>query len=213
VAISTHVLEPQTGLRTRTRIVRDATALFAERGFQATTIREIAQKAGANVAAVNYHFRSKDDLYAVVMETALAEWTSEVIEAENLPPAASLEQIVQSIVAALISPVIQRDGNQHLLRLVAWGMLHPSDAKSAGAIRSFPLIVAQLINPFLPEHFEANDSLVLSQWLIGQCLLISPILSDGTYRANAGTAELVNRITQLALGGLGPFCGLNAPPP
>jgi AcrR family transcriptional regulator len=117
VAVAARPFEAQTGPQTRARIMREATALFAERGFPATTIRDIAQKAGVNVAAVNYHFRSKDELYAVVMETALAEWTSEVIGAKSQPQNASLEQIVRAIIAALTSPVIERDGNQHLLRL------------------------------------------------------------------------------------------------
>jgi AcrR family transcriptional regulator len=206
VAVAARIFEAQTGVQTRARIMREATALFAERGFQATTIRDIAQKAGVNIAAVNYHFRSKDELYAVVMETALAEWTSEVIGAESQPQNASLEQIVRAIIAALTSPVIERDGNQHLLRLVAWGMLLPSDAKSAGTLRSFPLVVAQLINPFLPDDCKPNDSLILSQWLVGQCLLISPVLRPDGRAAAVDDADLVNRLTQLALGGFKAFC-------
>ena len=41
---------------TRKRILDHAAALFAERGFEKVTIREICRGAGANVAAVNYHF-------------------------------------------------------------------------------------------------------------------------------------------------------------
>ena len=49
--------------QTRKRILRAAAECFSERGFRGTTIREICGKADANVAAVNYHFGSKDKLY------------------------------------------------------------------------------------------------------------------------------------------------------
>ncbi len=200
-------LEPQSGLQTRYRILREATSLFAERGFQAATIRDIAQNAGVNLAAVNYHFRSKDALYAAVMETALAEWTSEVVATDNLPPFASLEQVVHTIISALISPVIERDGNRYLLRLLAWGMLQAPDAKSTGPTQSFPLVVSRLINPFLPDDFKAKDRLILSQWLVGQCLLVSPILAPGTDVPPGHDASLIERITDLALGGINAFRG------
>src|ERR1051326_6771274 len=50
---------------TRDRIVREALALFQERGFEAATMREIAAKAGVATGAAYYYFPSKD---AIVME-------------------------------------------------------------------------------------------------------------------------------------------------
>ncbi len=48
---------------TRERILRAASELFARDGFRKTSVRAICEKAGTNVAAVNYHFRSKEQLY------------------------------------------------------------------------------------------------------------------------------------------------------
>ncbi|HVZ20146.1 MAG TPA: CerR family C-terminal domain-containing protein [Vicinamibacterales bacterium] len=55
---------------TRARILASATRLFAARGFEHVTIRDICRDARANVAAVNYHFRGKVGLYTEVLEAA-----------------------------------------------------------------------------------------------------------------------------------------------
>src|ERR1039457_2146064 len=51
---------------TRTRILDAAEHLFAERGFRGTSVRAITGLAGANLAAVGYHFGSKAELLAAV---------------------------------------------------------------------------------------------------------------------------------------------------
>ena len=58
---------------TRARLLAAATELFAERGFRATTIREIAARAHVNVAAGNYHYGSKRALYLEVLRAQFAE--------------------------------------------------------------------------------------------------------------------------------------------
>ena len=50
--------------QTRTRLLNAAREVFSQQGFQVATVREICRRAEANVAAVNYHFGSKDGLLA-----------------------------------------------------------------------------------------------------------------------------------------------------
>lgn len=57
---------------TRERLLREAERLFAERGFNDVTVRELCTAARANVAAVNYHFGDKLGLYREVLQTAIA---------------------------------------------------------------------------------------------------------------------------------------------
>ncbi len=57
---------------TRERLVTAASELFAENGFRKVTVRDICTAAGANVAAVNYHFGDKLGLYREVLERAIA---------------------------------------------------------------------------------------------------------------------------------------------
>lgn len=55
------------------RLLHIAIEVFAERGFRATTVREICARADVNVASVNYYFRSKEALYSKAIALAFQE--------------------------------------------------------------------------------------------------------------------------------------------
>ena len=67
------------GPDTKQRILDAARSLFAERGFPATSLREITKLADVNLAAVNYHFGSKDGLLKEVVNECI-----EPINAERI---------------------------------------------------------------------------------------------------------------------------------
>jgi AcrR family transcriptional regulator len=56
---------------TRQRLLVAAGEVFAEQGFYNTTVRDICQRAGVNIAAINYYFGSKEDLYEAVCNYSL----------------------------------------------------------------------------------------------------------------------------------------------
>jgi AcrR family transcriptional regulator len=56
------------GVATRRRLLEAAEQLFSEQGFDRVSVRDITERAGANVAAVNYHFSSREGLVEQVME-------------------------------------------------------------------------------------------------------------------------------------------------
>jgi TetR/AcrR family transcriptional regulator, regulator of cefoperazone and chloramphenicol sensitivity len=58
--------------RTRERLIEVGTELFATRGLEGTTIRDLAEAADVNVAAVHYHFGGKEQLYAAVVDRVFA---------------------------------------------------------------------------------------------------------------------------------------------
>ena len=53
---------------TREKLIEAASPIFAEKGFRKTTVAEICEAAGANIAAVNYHFGDKTTLYKEVWD-------------------------------------------------------------------------------------------------------------------------------------------------
>ena len=58
------------------RLLDEAEALFARKGFHAVSIREITSAAGCNLVAVNYHFGTKENLY---LEVFRSRWMSRAI--------------------------------------------------------------------------------------------------------------------------------------
>lgn len=101
---TTKALEIMEGNRpdTATRILDVAERLFVEHGFEATSLRMITQQAEVNLAAVNYHFGSKDALFesvflrrlAPLLEDCLAELDTLEAAEGDLP----LEQLVLSFI-------------------------------------------------------------------------------------------------------------------
>src|SRR5881394_3293278 len=63
---------PNEGVETRQRLLKAAGEVFAEQGFRRATVREICTRAGANIAAINYHYRDKEGLYTEVMQSGVA---------------------------------------------------------------------------------------------------------------------------------------------
>lgn len=63
---------------TRQKLMRAAVHVFARKGFEGATVREICSRAKANVAAVNYHFGDKASLYAAVLESIFARAYEEI---------------------------------------------------------------------------------------------------------------------------------------
>lgn len=89
---------------TRERIVRAAGEVFGRHGFDGTTIRQITKRAGVNVAAVNYHFRDKAELYLRVLREA--KGLASEIAATTFPgePHERLRGFVCAFVRALLDP-------------------------------------------------------------------------------------------------------------
>jgi AcrR family transcriptional regulator len=81
---------PRSSPATPARLLEAAARLFAERGYERTTIRDIALRAGANVAAGHYHFGSKQDLYLEVARAQFGEVSARLAARGSAPSDAEL---------------------------------------------------------------------------------------------------------------------------
>ena len=118
---------------TKDRILDTAEALFMEHGFEATTLRQITAAAGVNLAAVHYHFGSKEELFEAVLTRRLDPMNQERLalltrfEQESAPKALSCEKIL----AAMFIPALKlaRDperGGKNFLRLLGRAYADPA---------------------------------------------------------------------------------------
>jgi AcrR family transcriptional regulator len=91
---------------TRERVLVAAERLFATRGVDAVSVRDITEAAGANLAAVNYHFGSKRGLVVAIVERRadqLAQRRSELLD--ELEAADSVE--LRSVIRAMVLPTAE----------------------------------------------------------------------------------------------------------
>lgn len=96
------------GDRTRSAIITAAERLYAERGFADVTMRDIVAAAGVNLAAVNYHFGSKDDLIEELFVTrSLATNRERLHELKAAEEAGGGRATVPDIFAALVGPTLR----------------------------------------------------------------------------------------------------------
>jgi len=69
------------GEQTRHHLIEAAQSLFAEHGFRGASIRDIASVAGTNIAAINYHFGNKENLYRIVFRRLAARFDATKLQA------------------------------------------------------------------------------------------------------------------------------------
>jgi len=115
--------------RTRGKLLDAAGQVFAERGYDAATVREICRRAGANVAAVNYHFRDKLGLYAEVLNhLAQAAHVGQMRTA--LDQKASPEQILRDVIRARVRGLRGDNKPDWHFRIMAREFSNPTPALS-----------------------------------------------------------------------------------
>jgi len=90
-------------MATKGALIQVAARLFAEFGYDGTSIRAITREAGANLGAVTYHFGSKENLYLEVVESL---WRPAIADAEaaaaiEAPPLECIENVVRAFLATL----------------------------------------------------------------------------------------------------------------
>lgn len=157
---------------TRQSIIKAAVDLFAEKGFEGTSVREIVAKARVNQAAINYHFKGKDGLYLEVLKMAFAKMTEHAgFDAENLR-SLSREEALRSFVYQQLRPLLSRDEMSRYIRMFAWESAHPTKVFRkfiATNSISYLTTAVDLVCRFLPAGTKKRTALCGAIWLMGQC--------------------------------------------
>jgi AcrR family transcriptional regulator len=129
---------------TRDRLIDAAGAVFAERGYRGATMRAIADRSGANLAAAHYHFGSKQDLYREVVRAHFEQLERRLAESGVIDAAAmarfSREQLVE-LLRARVRTMLESflDPESVHATLMQRELADPSE--------TLPLIVRRWIDP------------------------------------------------------------------
>lgn len=110
------------GVLTRERILEAASEMFAERGVEAVSLRELTLRAGVNLAAVNYHFGSKEGVLAEVFARSsqpIVRWRLDLLE--KVERDAAGRPVLEQLLDAYLRPALHvgRRQNRSFVRLRA----------------------------------------------------------------------------------------------
>jgi len=164
----------------RRRLLDAAARLFAARGHENVTIREIAAEAGVRHGGVNYHFKSKRALYLAVLD-------------EHRPPGVDFERRSHTAAAAALAartPEEARTQLEVLVRALVVRMTHPAssvgiglmhqemrrpegpdDAIFEGVIRPENRAIAHLLSVLAPSITDPTELRLRAFAITAQCLV------------------------------------------
>jgi AcrR family transcriptional regulator len=200
---------------TKERILNEAEVLFAEKGFDAVSVREITTAAECNLAAMNYHFGHKQDLY---LEVFRARWVPRAKRVQacfrsSLPSQGPLSPTVVARALAeafIVGPLSDQERQRHH-QLMARELAQPTEAFELLAeevIQPFFKELAELFRTFMPKGL-AEERLMLNIFSIFAMVLyfnfarVAVSRITGRKYDSAFKARLVEHIMEFSLKGLG----------
>lgn len=116
---------------TKDRILGAAEELFAQYGFGGTSLRQVTTRADVNIAAVNYHFGSKENLVNEVFRRRMDEMSAQRLSALSAARAASpgaLEPILAAFVEPALALARDRHGGGAFIRVIARAYAEKNDS-------------------------------------------------------------------------------------
>jgi AcrR family transcriptional regulator len=193
---------------TRERILLASQRLFAEKGFDATSVRDITTEAKCNVASVNYHFGGKDNLYLETFRSTLAVLRDQrlraLAELMAREPAPTLEEFLESFAEGFIDPLVD-DSQGRMAREMFDPRLPPN------------VFVEEFIHPILEraltalERFgprlESVDARLCIMSMVGQLLHVIRAHHlfaghDDTDGVAVGLADYIPHFVRFSVGGI-----------
>ena len=199
------------GREKRDALLEAALDVFIEKGYPDATVAEISQHADANIAAINYHFGSKEALYIEVWTRAFAQadreapWSGAV--AENAPP----QQRLKGMIAGVLSRILKHGAQSRSGRLLLQEMARPTavlnETRRAATepIRNKMFtICAQLLGP----ESRPAEAAKCAQSIMHQMLAIGfrggkkpLLLGEGAF-TDAEVDELIEHTYRFSMGGI-----------
>jgi AcrR family transcriptional regulator len=188
-------------------LIEAAGEVFAEQGYHNATIRQICDRAEANVAAVNYHFRDKAELYEAVLR--YAHCAAEAAYACAKPPSdASPEERLLIFVRAMMIRILDEGRPAWHGKLMSREMTEPTAALDSlvrnvivHRFNELNQIVRELLGPEAPiEEVERSSNSVIAQMVFYQhCKPLLVRMEANLRYDKAGIEDLAQHVTRFSL--------------
>lgn len=190
-----------TGGETRAALLAAAKRLLAERGYAGTRVRDLTAASGANLAAVNYHFGSKEALLNEALQVSFREWGDRIAQAARVGPGTGpigqmlacmrvlLDELPenQPLFAAFLAGLVQAQGSPELRGQLA--AHYAEQRRWVGEI-----VTAPSAGPRIPARMvEVIASLVLA---VTDGLLLQSLLDPDVIPTGQELAALVDAATR-----------------
>ena len=167
--------------------MKAAERLFAERGYDATSIRAIVAKARVNQAAINYHFDGKDGLYREVLRAAFGALTEQQLEHADEMKAMSREAALAEFIRRQLRPLLGRDEYSRHMRILNWETVRPTAVFRkllSEEAAPFMGLAVELVRRFQPEADQRT--LVAARRVAARPMQRFPAQSRAVSRPAAG---------------------------
>lgn len=142
------------GPDTKDRILDVAERLFAHQGFAATSLRDITSEAGVNLAAVNYHFGSKEELLAATLERRLRPVNELRLQMLDALEASGRPVTCEDVLSAFLRPLFEKHQEwgekAHEFRILAGRIHYEMKAEfRTNLLRQFDHVIERFGDAFL----------------------------------------------------------------
>jgi len=200
------------GNETRERLLAAAVELFARRGFDATPVRDITAEAACNVAAVNYHFGNKENLYLEAFRSILDELRDRRIDTLRRDMSAAsdvdLERFLESFARAFMEPLVNGCRGEALMALISREMLDPhlpAKVFSDEFLQPIVEVSTETMRQVAPPMSHETLHLCLMS-VVGQLLHVlrarKVFLEFQHPETEMAMADIVNHIVRFSTGGI-----------
>ncbi len=203
--------EAATQAATRAHLLEAAGEVFAEVGFRAATVRQICQRAGANIAAVNYHFGDKAELYRTVLKDSYQAAIAKYPPDFGLPPRATPEQRLRAFVHSFLLRIFSEGPSARHGKLMAREMIEPTGALDnivKDDIRPMSVVMMSIVGDLLGRKANEKTRRLCAMSIVSQVLFYHhcrPVvlrLFPETKFDSATITQLTDHITRFSLAAL-----------
>ena len=158
---------------TRNRLIEAAGEVFAEQGFRNATVRDICDRAGANLASVNYHFQSKEQLYATVLRHAHGCSVDQYPPTCGLGQHATPRERLLAFVRSFLLRIFDTGRPAWFGKLMAREMVEPTaalDELVERGIRPQAQMLSEIVRSIVSDPVEDDLVRRCVASIVGQCV-------------------------------------------